>query len=72
LPRGKIKISAWGDIFPLDKGLLMGALQLRRCSVPVRTLHSSVLARLASGAFYKSISLMNGFDAINFSQFSVF
>jgi hypothetical protein len=31
LPRGKIKISAWGDIFPLDKGLLMGALQLRRC-----------------------------------------
>jgi hypothetical protein len=31
------------------------ALQLRRCSVLIRTLHSSVFARLASGAFYETI-----------------
>jgi hypothetical protein len=31
------------------------ALQLRRYGAPVSALHSSVFARLASGAFYKTI-----------------
>jgi hypothetical protein len=41
------------------------ALQLRRCSVRVSTLHSSVFARLASGAFYETMVLLIFYDSIN-------
>jgi hypothetical protein len=44
------------------------ALQLRRCSVPVRTLHSSVFARLASGAFYKTIILVTFYETIKYRK----
>jgi hypothetical protein len=40
------------------------ALQLRRCSVRGCTLHSSVFARLASGAFYETIVLLTFYDFI--------
>ncbi|RPJ41561.1 MAG: hypothetical protein EHM27_05710 [Deltaproteobacteria bacterium] len=42
------------------------ALQLRRCSVPVRTLHSSVFARLASGAFYETSGWMTFCEVTKF------
>jgi len=32
---------------------------VNRCSAPLSALHSSVFARLASGAFYETIVLMN-------------
>ena len=44
------------------------ALQLRRCSVPVRTLHSSFFARLASGAFYKTIILVTFYETIKYRK----
>jgi hypothetical protein len=53
-----------GNAFGVKASILDGlvknpsALQLRRCSVRVSTLHSSVFARLASGAFYETIVLL--------------
>jgi hypothetical protein len=38
------------------KSICSVALQLRRCSLFVRTLHSSDFARFASGAFYETIA----------------
>src|SRR3972149_5871286 len=46
------------------KSICCVALQLRRCSVRVSTLHSSVFARLASGAFYEAIVLFIFYDFI--------
>jgi hypothetical protein len=51
------------------------ALHLRRCGVPVSTPHSSVFARLASGAFYETIVLLTFYeiDFLNwFSYYSSF
>jgi len=39
---------------------------VNRCSVPVRALHSSVFARLASGAFYETIVLVTFYEIIKF------
>jgi hypothetical protein len=50
--------------------LYVGALQLRRCSVPVSTLHSSVFARLASGAFYGTIVPATFYEIIKFNGYS--
>jgi len=44
------------------------ALHLRRCGVPIRTPHSSVFARLASGAFYETIFLRLFTRASNFIE----
>jgi hypothetical protein len=48
---------------------------VNRCSVLVRTLHSSVFARLASGAFYETIIWVPFSEIINFHfsmNFTVF
>jgi len=37
------------------KSICSVALQLRRCGAPISAPHSSVFARLASGAFYETI-----------------
>jgi len=37
-------------------------LQLRRCSATVSAPHSSIFARLASGAFYETIVTVNFFE----------
>ena len=42
----------------------MGALQLRRCGAPNSAPHSSVFARLASGAFYETIVLGTFYEVI--------
>jgi hypothetical protein len=38
------------------------ALQLRRCGARVSAPHSSVFARLASGAFYETIDLQTFYE----------
>jgi len=42
--------------------------RVNRCRVPVSTLHSSGFARLASGAFYETITLMTFYEIIIVNQ----
>ena len=50
----------------VKKSICGVALQLRHCGAPVSAPHSSVFARLASGAFYETIVLLTFYEIINF------
>jgi len=48
------------------------ALQLRRCGAPVNAPHSSVFARLASGALYAAIGLLTFYEIIKLEMIPFF
>jgi hypothetical protein len=48
------------------------ALQLRRCDAPISAPHSSVFARLASGAFYAAIRLLTFYEIIKLEMIPFF
>jgi hypothetical protein len=54
------------------KSIFGVALQLRRCSAPVGAPHSSVFARVASGAFYAAIGLLNFYEIIKLEMIPFF
>jgi hypothetical protein len=55
LPPASLRLAKDSSAWFRKKSICGVALHLRRCSVPVSTLHSSGFARLASGAFYEII-----------------